>query len=202
MAVPPLGPWAELVAMGTREAMSGLARLLGSEIDVTALTLRLVPITELAEPLGGADAEVVWIYLAVRGSEDGHLIFVYEPRVACGFIDLLLGRRSHATRPIDAMGYSALGELGNVIGASFLSAIADATGRALAPSPPMVMRDRVRALQEVLATDIVRGSREVYLAEATLVTRANAVAGVFAVLPARELFEVPPAAASTAARVA
>ncbi len=124
----PLGPWAELVAIGTREAMSRLSQLLGSEIDVSALTLRRMPLAQLELPLGGRDAEVVWVYLAVSGSVDGHLMFIYQPGIACGFIDLLLGNPPHTTSVIDAMGYSALGEMGNIIGAGFLAAIGGPRG--------------------------------------------------------------------------
>ncbi|MEI6136165.1 MAG: chemotaxis protein CheC [Chloroflexota bacterium] len=198
MSVPPLGPWAELVAMGTRQAMSGLSRMLGSDIDVTSLTLRRVPITEMSGPLGGLDAEIVWIYLAVSGSVEGHLVFLYEPRIACGFIDLLMDRPRRTTRTIDAMGYSALGEMGNIVGASFLAAIADATGMSLSPSPPMVMRDNVRTLLHVFATDILTSRRETYLAEATLITRSHDIAGVFMVMPTEELLNVQPAASRVA----
>ena len=184
-----LGPWAHLVNLGTRNAMSGLSQMIGSEIEVTSLSLRLVPVAEIANLFGGPDTEAVGIYLTVSGSADGHLMLMYEPKIAYAFIDLLMGQPRHTTTAVDAMGRSALGEMGNIIGAFFLSAIADATGLALSPSPPTVMTDMAGALLDVVSADILLTQDETYLAESTFRTQGHDVSGVFMVMPTEELLE-------------
>ncbi|MDO8696426.1 MAG: hypothetical protein Q7J74_04880, partial [Pseudomonas sp.] len=70
----------------------GLSQMIGSDIDVTSLTLRRVPVTEISNLFGGPDTEAVGIYLTVSGGADGHLMLMYEPRIACAFIDMLMGQ--------------------------------------------------------------------------------------------------------------
>lgn len=189
MADPLMGPWADLVNIGTRKAMAGLSQMIGSDIDVTSLTLRRVPVAEISNLFGGPDTEAVGIYLTVSGSADGHLMLMYEPKIACGFIDLLMGQPPQTTTTIDGMGRSALGEMGNIIGAFFLSAIADATGLYLTPSPPMVMTDMAGALLDVVTADILMTQDETYLAEATFLTQGHDISGVFMVMPTEELLD-------------
>jgi len=183
------GPWAELVQLGTRNAMQGLSEMIGAEIEVSDLALRLVPVTEVSQAFGGRDTEAVGIYLGVSGSADGHLMLMYEPRIALAFVDLLMGEPLQTTDSLDGMGRSALGEMGNIIGAFFLSAIADATGLSLSPSPPSVMTDMAGALLDIVSADILLTQDETYIAEATFRVQGQDINGVFMVMPTQELFE-------------
>ena len=129
--------WADLVSIGTANAMSGLSQMIGQDIDVRSFELERVPVASIAKLVGGADAQSVGIYLTVTGEADGHLMLIFEPQIAFAFVDLLMMQPPDSTREVTPMAASALGEMGNVIGAFFLNAIADATGLSLRPSPPL-----------------------------------------------------------------
>ena len=179
--------WADLVALGTRNAMSGLSQMIGCEIDVVELALRRVPVTAISQAFGGPDTEVVGIYLTVSGSADGHLMLMYEPKIALAFVDLLMGEPANTTTSLTEMGRSALGEMGNIIGAFFLSAIADATDLSLSPSPPEVMMDMAGALLDVVSADILLTQDDTLLAETTFRAQGRDVSGVFMVMPSEDL---------------
>ena len=182
-------PWADLVALGTRNAMTGLGEMLGREIEVTSFQLRKVPIADLPELVGGATTEAVGIYLTVSGDADGHIMLIYEPKIAYAFVDLLMMQPPNTTTELDEMGRSALGEMGNIIGAFFLNALADATGLSLKPSPPAVMTDMAGALLDVVAADILLTQDETYLAETSFHATDRAVSGVFLVMPSENLLQ-------------
>lgn len=182
-----LGPWAALVSMGTDNAMHGLSQMIGQDIEVRSFGLRRVPVVSLPEIVGGADAEAVGIYLTVSGSADGHLMLMYDPSIAYAFIDLLMMQPIGTTTSLDAMGRSALGEMGNVIGAFFLNAIADASGLDLRPSPPAVMTDMAGALLDVVISDILLSQDETYVAESTFQVSGQEISGNFLVMPSEEL---------------
>ena len=182
-----LAVWAELVSVGTSNAMSGLSQMIGQEIDVTSFTLRHVPVSSIAALVGGPEAMSVGIYLTVSGSADGHLMLIYEPAIACAFVDLVMGNPPNVTQSLGEMERSALGEMGNVIGAFFLSALADATGLSLWPSPPAVMMDMAGALLDVVSADILLTQDKTYLAETTFSTSDREISGVFFVMPSEEL---------------
>jgi len=183
------GPWADLVQLGTRKAMQGLSEMIGADIEVNDLSLKCIPVTEVSGAFGGREKEAVGIYLSVSGSADGHLMLMYEPHIALAFVDLLMGQPINTTDSLDGMGRSALGEMGNIIGAFFLNAIADATGLALSPSPPSVMTDMAGALLDVVSADILLTQDDTYVAEATFRVQGQDINGVFMVMPTQELFE-------------
>ncbi len=182
-----LAPWAELVGVGTSNAMSGLSQMIGQEVEVSSFTLRRVPVSTIAQLVGGPEVMAVGIYLTVSGSANGHLMLMYEPKIACAFVDLMMGRPPHTTEELGEMERSALAEMGNVIGAFFLNALADATGLNLRPSPPVVMTDMAGALLDVVSADILLTQDETYLAETTFSAEDREISGVFFVMPSEEL---------------
>ena len=151
--------------------------------------LKRVAVAELADVVGGADTEAVGIYLTVSGAANGHLILIYDPIIAYAFVDLLMGQPPETTTELDEMGRSALGEMGNIIGAFFLNAIADATGLELSPSPPAVMTDMAGALLDVVTADILMRQDDTYLAETTFSTSERQIEGQFMVIPSEEFLE-------------
>ncbi len=181
--------WGHLVRLGTERAMAGLSEMIGAEIEVADLELTRVPVSEISNLFGGPETQAVGIYLTVSGSADGHLMLMYEPRIAYAFIDLLMGDPPGATVSLSDMGRSALGEMGNIIGAFFLNAISDATGLSLQPSPPEVMTDMAGALFDVVSSEVLMDRDETYLAETTFRAKGHDVSGVFMVLPTDALLD-------------
>jgi chemotaxis protein CheC len=184
-----LAPWADLVSLGTRHAMAGLSEMIGQDITVSSFALKRVAVAELADVVGGAETDAVGIYLTVTGAANGHLMLIYDPAIAYAFVDLLMGQPIETTTELDEMGRSALGEMGNIIGAFFLNAIADATGLELSPSPPAVMTDMAGALLDVVTAEILMRQDDTYLAETTFATSEGQIEGQFMVIPSEEFLE-------------
>lgn len=181
------GRWTDLVGKGTANAMSGLSRMIGQEIHVTSFSLRRIPVVEIASLVGGPEVTSVGIYLTATGSANGHIMLVYDPRIACAFVDLLMGQPPNTTCTLGELERSALGEMGNIIGSFFLSALADETGLDLRPSPPAVMMDMAGALLDVVAADILLTQDEAFVAEATFHTADRDIEGMFFVIPSEGL---------------
>ncbi|HXF51646.1 MAG TPA: chemotaxis protein CheC [Dehalococcoidia bacterium] len=181
------GRWTELVGKGTANAMLGLSRMIGQEIHVTSFSLRRIPVVQIADLVGGPEVTSVGIYLTATGSANGHIMLVYDPRIACAFVDLLMGQPPNTTRHLGELERSALGEMGNIIGSFFLSALADETGLDLRPSPPAVMMDMAGALLDIVAADILLTQDEAFVAEATFHTADREIAGMFFVIPSEGL---------------
>jgi chemotaxis protein CheC len=184
-----LGPWAALVSLGTDNAMRGLSEMIGQDIEITSFGLRRVPVTEISNIMGGPEVTSIGIYLTVSGSADGHLMLMYDPNIAFAFVDLLMGEPIGTTKDLGEMEASALGEMGNIIGAFFLNAISDATGLELRPSPPAVMADMAGALLDVVTADILLTQDETYVAESTFKVAGEEISGLFFVMPSEELLE-------------
>jgi chemotaxis protein CheC len=107
--------------------------------------------------------------------------------MAYGFVDMLMGTPAGTTQSLGEMEASALGELGNVVGSSFLNELADATGLRLMPSPPSVMTDMAGALLDIIAADILLTQDDAFVAEATFHAPDRDITGQFFVIPTQDL---------------
>ena len=182
--------WGSLALKGIDNAMTGLATMVNREIRMSSLSLKQVPASEAPNLVGGADKMVIGIYLAFEGDATGHLMLVHQPDVALAIIDMLLGNAPGTTGDLNEMEQSALGEMGNIIGSSFLNAIADALDLSLRPSPPEVILDMAGAILDVAFAEILQQSDDVIVAETNFGTSDRQARGTFLVIPSLNFLKV------------
>ena len=169
--------WAQLVSKGTTNAIASLSQFVGQDISVESFGLKRIPVAQISELMGGPETEAIGIYLTVSGSADGHIMLMYDPEMAHGFVDMLMGQPQGTTQTLGEMEESALGELGNIVGSSFLNALADATGMA-------------GALLDIIAADILLTQDDAFVAETAFHAPDRAVKGQFFVIPTQDLLRV------------
>jgi chemotaxis protein CheC len=114
-------------------------------------------------------------------------MLMYDPEMAHGFVDMLMGLPAGSTQSLGEMEESALGELGNIVGSSFLNALADATGLTLLPSPPSVMTDMAGALLDVITADILLTQDDGFVAKTAFHAPDRDISGQFFVIPTHAL---------------
>lgn len=182
-----LSAWARLVRRGTERAIANLSQLAGQPIEVTSFGLRSVPVNDIASLVGGPDVTAVGIYLTISGSADGHLMLIFEPGTAHQFVDLIIGQPAGTTTGLGEIETSALGEMGNVVGASFLNMLADGLEIELRPSPPAVMTDLAGALLDIVVSDLMMTQDDAFIAETTFRTADHIIDGSFFVVPSAGL---------------
>jgi len=137
----------ELANIGAGNASTALSGMLGRPVDLTVPHARVIPMSEAVEALGAPEAEVTGIALGVHGDMPSTVLMLLSP-VDAETLCALLG-----LEPGSEYAESALGEIGNVVGTSYLNALAGMTGIALEPTPPATATDMLGSLvQAVLAT--------------------------------------------------
>ncbi|WP_368504073.1 chemotaxis protein CheC [Alkalihalophilus sp. As8PL] len=138
----------EIGNIGAGHAATSLSTLLKRKIDMNVPNVRVVSLQELPEQIGGADTEVVAIFLRIEGDAPGSMFYLSEVQQAEKLIQSLTGNDDFqlSKPPFDQIGLSALQEVGNILAGSYLSSLADFTNLNLQPTVPGLSIDMVGAI--------------------------------------------------------
>ena len=132
--------WEQLVFNGISSSISGLSEMVGQEVKVTSLDPRQQDTGRVNDILGGPETIIAGIYLGIEGTAPGQLLLAFEPTTAYRLIDMLMMQPEGTTTGIGEMEESVLGEMGNVMGAFFLTVLGDNTDGQFLPTPPQKHR--------------------------------------------------------------
>jgi chemotaxis protein CheC len=173
----------EIFSGGLNNAVAGLSQMAGQDIKIASIDFKKVPVKKIPYLFGGPEALVIAVYLEISGKSNGHMVIVYEPKVAYDLVDLLLGQPQGTTKQLAEMETSTLGEVGNIMGSFFLNHVSDTTGLSFQPSPPAVMMDMVGAILDSALAILLEHTEEIYIMEMVFGTNDRQVAGTFLVIP-------------------
>jgi chemotaxis protein CheC len=178
-----------MAAEGIRNAATGISSLVGVTLTPAEAQVRLVPVAQIPILLGGPECEAVGIYQQVVGAFSGQIMIVIPYSRALEMVDRLFDAPAGTTLELGRLERSALAEVGNMTGSFFLTAIADASGLEVRPSPPAVMVDMVGAILDViLAMAPVLGENVLVLA-ASFLDAGQEVRASFWMIPDRRTLE-------------
>jgi chemotaxis protein CheC len=168
---------------GVNNAVIGLSQMAGQEIKIANMNVKKILVKDIPGLFGGPEALIIAVYLEISGQSNGHMVVVYDPRVAFDLVDLLLGQASGTTKELSEMEKSTLGEMGNVMGSFFLNYISDTTGKRFQPSPPAVMMDMAGAVLDAALANVLAACDSTYIVETVFGTNDRQVSGTFMVIP-------------------
>ena len=136
----------ELANIGSGTASTALSTMLGRSVDISVPNARALPFAEAVEAAGPQEQDVTGIVLGITGDMDGTVLLLVPPADADAMCRML------GVEPDDDFALSALGEIGNVVGTSYINALAAMTGMVIEPTPPGTATDMLGAIvQSVLA---------------------------------------------------
>jgi len=142
----------ELANIGSGTASTALSAMLGRSVDISVPSAQALPFADAVEAIGDAEAEMTAIVLGIRGDMGGTVLLLVPPADADAMCRLL------GVEPDDEFAVSALGEIGNIVGASYINALGSMTGMAIEPTPPATATDLLGAIvASVLAGAAVDG---------------------------------------------
>ncbi len=130
----------ELANIGSGTAGTALSGMVGRAIDVSVPQALALPLAETVDAVGDPEQDVTGIVLPVIGDLEAIVLMLFnagDEACLCG----LLG-----VEPGDELGRSAMGEIGNILGASYVGAFGAMTGLHLEPAPPIVLNDMLGAI--------------------------------------------------------
>jgi chemotaxis protein CheC len=124
----------EIANIGSGHAATALSSLLGRAVEIGYSEALLTVLGEAIDRIGAPMERSALVNTPV--AEDGGAVLLVFPDQSAQQLCELLG-----TSLDDAMGRSALQEIGNILATSYLNAIVEMTGMELEPEPPSVEVD-------------------------------------------------------------
>jgi len=137
----------ELANIGSGNAATALSTMLGRTVDVSVPNVVALPLADAVEAVGPPEAPAAGAAVQVAGELEAVVLLLF-PKGDADLLCTLLG-----VEPGSEVGLSALGEIGNILGSSYVGAFSAMTGLAMEPRPPQTAVDALAAIvSSVLAT--------------------------------------------------
>jgi chemotaxis protein CheC len=130
----------ELANIASGGAATALSQMLGQEVELRVPRALALPLADAVDAAGPADSMASGIVLQPEGDLEA-LVLLLIPQKDAAHLCSLLGVEAGTE-----VGDSALGEIGNILGSSYLNALSMMTGLNMLPSPPIVVTDMLAAI--------------------------------------------------------
>jgi chemotaxis protein CheC len=130
----------ELANIGSGTAGTALSRMLGRSVDISVPNALVLPLAEAVDAVGPPEKQVTGVAIPLAGDMDAIVLLVFpvdDAGTLCGMLGVEAGTE-------DAR--SALGEIGNILGASYIGSLGAMTGLELDLTPPQTVTDMLAAI--------------------------------------------------------
>ncbi len=141
----------EIGNIGAGNATTAVASMLGIRIDMSVPKVQLLEVSKLGSAICPEEEIIVGIFLEVQTDIEGSMMFLMKMGSARFLVNKLMGRDEDYQRDFDEMDLSALKEIGNIIAASYLSALSTMTTLVITPSIPYIAVDMAASILSVPA---------------------------------------------------
>jgi chemotaxis protein CheC len=127
-------------------ATKSLSQLVDSKITVETMMVDFLPISKIPERVGGPDKLSMGIYLRMMGDIGGTSLLMLSRESSLTLVDILYERQCGTTEILNQDDRSALGEIGNVLTASYLTELGNLLKASLYQCPPCIVFDVASSL--------------------------------------------------------
>ena len=179
----------EIGNIGAGNATTAIANMLGLKVDMSVPRVELLSFQELSTAIGAEDEVIAGIFLEVQADITGSMMFLLSLDSAHYLVNTLMGRDPGYNEEFDEMDLSALKEIGNIIGGSYLSALSGLTNLNISPSVPSLAIDMEAAILSVPASVFGQYGDNALLIETKFGDNV-VIEGYFILLPDPESYNV------------
>lgn len=143
----------EIGNIGAGNAATSLGVLLDETVSIAIPEVRVEDYDTVVNSIGGAEKMVVAVLINFSGDANGMIMFALDMDDAISITDILVGSEDNPDDGLSEMKISAIKEIGNILGSSFLGSIAAMTGMTIDISIPYVAVDMAGS---ILSTPVIQ----------------------------------------------
>ena len=169
----------ELANIGSGTASTALSTMLGRAVDISVPTAQALPFADAVDAVGPAEKLVTGVVIGVVGDMEATVLLLLGERDAATLCGLL------GVDPDDELAPSALGEIGNIVGASYINALGAMTGLEMEPEPPQSATDMLGAIVASVLAGRASGDDIALVLDSDLKVEGEDCAVSFLLVPTR-----------------
>jgi len=178
----------EIANIGSGNAATAMSALLNKPIEQSVPNVRLVPLAEIPDMLGGAEKVVVAGMLQLTGDFSGYLLMVLDFDQAEKIISMVLGEPGSRSKKMSLHRFSELDqsvlcEMVNIMGGSYLTAVAEFLKLRVSPSIPYLCVDMVGAVISVAVAETGKTGDFAILFQSELFNERERIIGSLFLVP-------------------
>ncbi|MGI6425927.1 MAG: chemotaxis protein CheC [Tepidanaerobacteraceae bacterium] len=136
----------EIGNIGAGNAATALSMLLSKKIIIKVPQIRIIPFDEVSMSVGGPEKPVFGIFMRINGNIDGNILIIISKQDAYNLVERLLNVKIDTSKALSNMAESALIELGNIVGSSYITALSELTKLSIKISVPSLAFDMAGAI--------------------------------------------------------
>lgn len=173
----------EVFSRGASAAGSALQQLIGRPVGIELGRMAPVPYEAVFDGRFRADTPMAMVVLRVNEEYGGFLVLMMYEECALAVSSLMWSGLPGSQDVIHVDNVSALKELGNIVGSSFLNALADACKTEYRPSEPVFLYDMLAAVMQTLLVEQGIATDQISVIETFLNCTEEEIAMEFLFLP-------------------
>jgi len=173
----------EIGNIGAGHAATVLSQMLNERINMSVPRTSMIPLSQVSEIVGGAEAFVVGVYIRVYGDAPGSILYIFPRHSAVQFVNILVGQHRGPANLLREFEQSALKEIGNILTGAFLHALASFTCLTMLPSVPAFAMDMAGAILNTVLLETETVANMAILIETEFTAKNQESRGQFFLLP-------------------
>lgn len=176
----------EVGNIGAGNAMTALSSMIGQMVDIEVPAVKILGFQEAIDYAGGAEKTIAGILVPITGDIEGEMLFLLEEDLVGLVVSTFFGVEGVDLLNLSPEMMSALTELGNIMAASYINAIAGLTNMTMQVEIPMLSVDMLGAIMSVPAAEMGRISDKLLYIDNLMIIDQVSVKSKMMLLPTVE----------------
>jgi len=171
----------EIANVATGSAATALSRMLDQTVMINIPDVEIVPLSEVAEKLGGAEQPAVGVYFRMKGEIKGRVLLIFSRDTGHQIAAMLTGDKEVKEGPLKDLDKSSVMEMGNIISNSYINGLSQLLDMRILPSVPYYAEDMLGAIIDFLLIELAEVSDQAFLLRTELHAEKMNIKGHFIV---------------------
>lgn len=160
----------ELGNIGSGNAASALAEFLQCETDISVPKVQMLNFDDAVNFLGGPENIAIGMLVNLKEDISGMMLYIIQHSFASKMTSALFGSEIEDLMNMNDMEKSLISEVGNIMAASYINAIASMTGMTIDISVPVLTTDMVGAILSVPTIEFAKvGNKVLFIDDGFLI---------------------------------